>query len=263
MITYNDKLQLAAETNVLGLITRTFGYNTKSEVTSATMGQNQFGYNYDPIGNRISTSETTNSVTSEFQYIVNSLNQYTNIMKDAVATAPLMDDDGNMISYKGWTYSWDAENRLIGASNGTAVLSFSYDYMSRKVSKTVGSETRTFLHDGWNMIAEASDNATNYYVWGLDLSGSLQGAGGVGGLLLDIQNGTNYYSTIDANGNIDTYLQFQVSNFTFQVSVVAHYEYSPFGQVTFQSGEMAEEFAYRFSCYLPNWRHKYFQIISA
>ena len=51
----------------------------------------------------------------------------------------------------------------------------------------------------------------------------------------------------DANGNITDYLQFQVSNFTFQVSTVAHYEYSPFGQVTFQSGELADSFAFRYS----------------
>jgi RHS repeat-associated protein len=51
----------------------------------------------------------------------------------------------------------------------------------------------------------------------------------------------------DANGNITEYVQFQGSNFTFQVSTVAHYEYSPFGQVTFQSGEMADSFMLRYS----------------
>ncbi len=103
------------------------------------MGQNLFGYNYDPIGNRISASETTNGVTSEMQYIVNSLNQYTNITKDAVATAPVMDDDGNMTSYNGWTYTWDGENRLTSASKATQKITFAYDYMSRRVSKSVYS----------------------------------------------------------------------------------------------------------------------------
>jgi len=44
----------------------------------------------------------------------------------------------------------------------------------------------------------------------------------------------------DANGNITEYVN-------SQGSTVAHYEYSPFGQITFQSGERAEEFAYRYS----------------
>ena len=43
-----------------------------------------------------------------------------------------------------------------------------------------------FVYDGWNLMAEL--NATNNavirsFMWGLDLSGSPQGAGGVGGLL--------------------------------------------------------------------------------
>ena len=44
----------------------------------------------------------------------------------------------------------------------------------------------------------------------------------------------------DANGNITDYTD-------YQGSTVAHFEYSPFGQVTFQSGEMADSFAYKFS----------------
>ena len=44
-----------------------------------------------------------------------------------------------------------------------------------------------FLYDGWNVIREVkcqnSGVSTNYYTWGLDLSGTMQGAGGVGGLL--------------------------------------------------------------------------------
>ncbi|MDI9382261.1 MAG: hypothetical protein QM845_15530, partial [Verrucomicrobiota bacterium] len=43
------------------------------------------------------------------------------------------------------------------------------------------------LYEGWNVVAELDANATNArlrtYVWGLDLSGTRQGAGGVGGLL--------------------------------------------------------------------------------
>lgn len=53
-----------------------------------------------------------------------------------------------------------------------------------------------FIYDGWNLVAEL--NGTNNmviksFVWGLDLSGSLQGAGGVEGLLTvtTTNNGTH------------------------------------------------------------------------
>ncbi|MDT9277915.1 MAG: hypothetical protein P5680_25780, partial [Limnospira sp. PMC 737.11] len=45
-------------------------------------------------------------------------------------------------------------------------------------------ETLLYLWDGWNLIAEIKNDQTpvRTYTWGLDLSGSMQGAGGVGGL---------------------------------------------------------------------------------
>ncbi len=48
--------------------------------------------------------------------------------------------------------------------------------------------THTYFYGDWNLIEEriARDDgtaSTNRYIWGKDLSGSLQGAGGVGGLV--------------------------------------------------------------------------------
>ena len=91
------------------------------------------------------------------------------------------------------------------------------------------------------------------YVWGLDLDGTLQGAGGVGGLLAVIKSdcvATNsslvtrssslYLPTYDANGNISEYV-------TTNGEVVAHYDYSPFGETLVQSGYLADTFTHRFS----------------
>ncbi|MDT9293404.1 MAG: hypothetical protein P5698_26465, partial [Limnospira sp. PMC 1295.21] len=71
-------------------------------------------------------------------------------------------------------------------------------------------ETLLYLWDGWNLLAEIDpDNQSplRSYVWGLDLSGSMQGAGGVGGLLsVRIHDGNHtvlpYY---DGNGNVMGY----------------------------------------------------------
>ena len=45
------------------------------------------------------------------------------------------------------------------------------------------NETRFFVYDGWNLIAEINqlDTIETKYVWGLDLSQTMQGAGGVPG----------------------------------------------------------------------------------
>jgi len=111
-------------------------------------------------------------------------------------------------------------------------------------------ETRRYVWDGYNIAAEIvidevtpSTNVT-YYTWGLDLSGTLQGAGGVGGLLAETKmtaSTTNtYYAFCDANGNVTEYAD-------AAGTVRGHYEYSPFGEITAQSGDMADNFTHRFS----------------
>ena len=213
-----------------------FGYNIRSELVGASMGTNQYGYAYDPIGNRM---VATNNAEA-FTYAANALNQYTNILEGAAPSAPLYDLDGNLTNYNGWTFTWDAENRLIAAVNGSTVVSNCYDFMSRRVSKTVNGDSRQFVYDGWNLAQEDTAAGTNAYVWGLNLSGSLQGAGGIGGLLCATLNGTQAFYFFDANGNVSDLADVSGNN-------LAHYEYDPYGNIAQQSGSEASANPFRFS----------------
>ena len=63
-----------------------------------------------------------------------------------------------------------------------------YDHLDRRVQKITSSATHTYFYDGWMLIKEivANTNGTTdviEYHWGKDLSGTIGGAGGVGGLL--------------------------------------------------------------------------------
>jgi hypothetical protein len=115
-----------------GAITNTFGYNPRSELSSARMGTNSYGYLYDAIGNRTAATNNAEVLT----YLASALNQYTNITAGSVVV-PRYDLDGNLTNYNGWTFAWDGENRLIKAANGSTVVSNQYDYMSRRVAKAV------------------------------------------------------------------------------------------------------------------------------
>jgi RHS repeat-associated protein len=216
--------------------TNAFGYNLRSELASARMGTNAYGYAYDAIGNRLAVTNNAEA----FTYTANALNQYTNSTAGSVVM-PRYDLDGNLTNYNGWSFAWDGENRLIKTVNGSTVVSNQYDYMSRRVAKTVGSTTHQFLYDDWNLARETtSTGLTNVYVWGMDLSGSLQGEGGIGGLLAVVRNGQTYHPVADANGNITDYV-------ATNGAVVAHYEFDAFGNTVAQSGALADAFAYRFS----------------
>jgi len=235
------------------------------------MGTNEYAYAYDPIGNRLSAT-ANGDLTA---YAANALNQYAAVTNhvnraDPVQYFPAYDADGNMTSCATETAPgvlvtnflfWDAENRLVCVSNETTVVSNVYDHQSRRIRKSVYAASDLgapvsdirFLYDGWNVVREirsqSSEVSTNYYAWGLDLSGSLQGAGGVGGLLAvttysacNNQPATcnTYYPAYDANGNVTAYLD-------ATGGVAAAYAYDPFGNTAAKSGPMADEFAYRFS----------------
>ena len=116
---------------------------------------------------------------------------------------PTYDDDGNLLSDGRWHYTWNGENRLICAEEQVCPtnrtlrkVDYAYDHRGRMVWKKISHEdTKTqswqeekstsYLWDAFNIIAETvvADSATNttYNVWGLDLDGTMQGAGGVGG----------------------------------------------------------------------------------
>jgi len=171
------------------------------------------------------------------------------------------DADGNLTNDGRWAITWDAENRLTKAeslaSSPTASkrkVVWEFDAKGRRIRQTasdgssgsyVVSEDLKFLSDGWRHIAEL--NATNNalvrsYVWGLDLSETMDGAGGVGGLLVlnSASNGVQFYA-YDGNGNVTTLVK------TSDGTVSANYEYDPFGSVVRATGAMANENRFQFS----------------
>ena len=73
-----------------------------------------------------------------------------------------------------------------------------------------------------------------------DLSGTLDGAGGVGGLLATEVGGVWYFPLYDNNGNVTDYV-------SETGEVVASYEYDAFGRTLSATGSMSSVFPFRFS----------------
>jgi RHS repeat-associated protein len=176
------------------------------------------------------------------------------------------DADGNLTNDGRWAYTWDGENRLIqmqtlaNLPSGVPVekLLFGYDYQGRRVSKVVSNYSNgawslvsklQFVYDGWNLLAELSafsspPSPVRSYLWGLDLSGSMQGAGGIGGLLLVSNQSspvTNSFVAYDGNGNVVALVD------ATSGSVSAQYEYGPFGEPLRTTGPAAGLNPFRFS----------------
>jgi RHS repeat-associated protein len=168
------------------------------------------------------------------------------------------DLDGNLVSDGRWTYGWDAENRLVTLVARTAVgpqqsIRFEYDAKGRRIGKKVWNNLtfngtpaleQKFIYDGWNLLAVLNSSfapQTSFY-WGSDLSGSMQGAGGIGGLLEinDAVNGVHFVG-YDGNGNVSALVK------GTDGTVSGRYEYGPFGELLRVTGPMAKANPFRFS----------------
>ncbi len=250
---YDAAGQRTQEASTIG--TRNFGYDNLRQLTSAYRvdgaGNPQpnynFGYAFDAIGNW--TKETSGA--GELDFTANHLNQYTALSGAGFAqpAIPQYDLDGNMTSDgQGKTYVYDEENRLVevdAPNNATVAKTVNvYDGLSRRVEKrTYGSSgtlltTTRYLYDGLLPIAEydSGNNLITSYTRGLDLSGSMQGAGGIGGFLaMTNVSGNSYSYFTDGNGNV-------VDLTDAYGNSAAHYEYDPFGNVVAQSGSLQQNY---------------------
>lgn len=159
-----------------------------------------------------------------------------------------------------WLYRWNAEGRLIGLeTRDTAVsagvenvrLSFAYDAEGRRIWKKAEhltsdgtSSTRTvvtkFVYDGWLLLGEFWTDTVNgagarYYTRGNDLSGSREGAGGVGGLLAITEAGGGTYTpAYDVAGSIVALVDVATG------AEVAYWKRGPFGELI-ESGGATEK----------------------
>jgi len=181
------------------------------------------------------------------------------------------DLDANLTSDGRWTYTWDAENRLLRVQSGPGTpqgswrrVEWQYDALGRRIRQTTWSwlvqsnlwgvtEDLKFVSDPLLYGRHVVDlNASNHvavctYVWGLDLSERMDGAGGVGGLLwVTLHTGSGpaagtHFAAYDGNGNV------VALSAASDGSETARYEYGPFGEPIRVSGPAAANNPFRFS----------------
>jgi RHS repeat-associated protein len=219
--------------------------NISSPATANPTQSPTHAYTYDPAGNRNSSLAFGQNTS----YSANSVNEYTSINGGGFQVPnPTYDDNGNALTLPrpngtSQSLTWDIHNRLRSASSildPQSTISYTYDPLGRLVwtRTTTPGETavdEVWSWSGWTLLTREVLQGSNTldtfrYTWGPDLSGSLEGAGGVGGLL-SIEHAAGNSSTwdirhvhYDANGNV-----IALTNSTGNIS--ARYRYSPFGEL--------------------------------
>ena len=268
---YNAANQRINSTNLAGTYyTNTYDPIGQLKIWDSSVAGEDRRYVYDAAWN---LNYRTNNTTL-YTFKVDNKNQLTNA---TLAGNQTYDGNGNVTFNDGAVngYSYDDENQLQnwyyydGNYNGNGSptspedlrTEFVYDGKGRLRKRieyvvfgfpytwTADAETR-YIYDGMRVIQErnSANTPTVSYTRGTDLSGSLEGAGGIGGLLgrshgYASTNGNwythNFYHA-DGNGNVTYMLN------SSQTKVI-EYRYDPFGNTISSSGTLAAANVYRFS----------------
>ena len=158
-------------------VTLNYGYDNADELVSLNYAKGDgtslgsLTYGYDANGRRISKggSLATDALpTATSGAAVIDLNgRKTSFNGQALS----YDANGNLLSDGTNTYAWNARNQLMQISQGGAPqLTYSYDALGRRTSKTVQAGTATqYLYDGANTVQETQGGAVNPILTGLGI----------------------------------------------------------------------------------------------
>ena len=206
---------------------------TNENVTASTSSPNYSAtYSYDAVGNRQMRVLTPTGIlpqlpdqdfTSDYDSNDRLLEGYNYNSNGSTTAAP-----------DGWSYTYDAENRLLTAANGTNTISYVYDGDGNRATKNANGVITRYLTDsnnptGYVQVVEELTGAyavVKRYAYGHDLISQT-----------DASTGAAYYYGYDGTGS--TRLLTDDSG-----AVAATYDYDAFGTLVYSSGSIPNSYLF-------------------
>ncbi|MGA1841276.1 MAG: PKD domain-containing protein [bacterium] len=200
---------------------------TLENITDPNLGDRRITYSYDPVGNRLSKGDTVAGSTN-----------YTYDENDRLLTENAItytyDNNGNTISKTEGTdvttYSYDYENRLIGAQTLTSTINYTYNPCGIRVSSNVNGVLTNYLVDmnrDYAQVIEERDGGSVLlvsYIYGDDLISMNRG-------------GVDFFYHYDGNGNTR-----QITDVLENITDT--YNYDAFGIMLDQTGTTENNYLY-------------------
>ena len=237
----NDVLGRRSSMTKSGSMTREFAepetlnyaYNARSELTGAVSSADpayNYAYAFDNIGNRA----TASAAGTQTNYATNALNQYASVDD----FAPAYDADGNATQIKTatgtWQITYNGANRPVTWVKSTGEKIFMmYDSLGRRFEKRVLNAAGTrilrerYVYVGYNCVQILNGDDGNAvekeFVWD-----PTEPTGTRPLTWTFVKRGLNLFYAHDGNKNVS-----DVFFLALQNGVAAHYEYAPFGAITY------------------------------
>ncbi len=237
------RIESIVTTAASGVIAESYTRDAAGRVTSDSSGS----YAYDDAGRLVTWTAPDETVTT---YTYDAAYNLTGESVDGSATASFTYDAADRITNDGFTYdeagsltsdgtrlfTYDAACRLISvadASTETTIATYTYDAFNRRVSSTEGTATVFFHYDGTSarVIAETDASGATLATYAYDSSGTL---------FLMTRGGETYYYHTNARGDV-------VAMSDATGAVVNTYAYDPWGQLL--SADETVSNPYRYASY--------------
>lgn len=181
---YDQTVNVTSMTTLAG--THTYTYDKTSQLTQISYpAGNAASYSYDAHGNR---TTVVNGGTAA--YNSNNLDQYT----DIGGVTLVYDANGNLLSDGTNSYTYDFDNRLVQVVTPLQTVTYGYDPLGRRISRSAGGAEVKFLHDGDRVIEErgTSGKVVAQFFYGV----------GIDEIVVIRRPGNDYYSLRDGLGNV-------------------------------------------------------------
>jgi RHS repeat-associated protein len=140
-------------------VTAQYSYDVASHLTGinyqvAGIGIGNLTYTYDADGRVVQKGGTMNATNVPATVASANYNSDNQLLSWG-SNAYTYDANGNLQTGAGDTLVWDERNQLSSIS-GATTGSFEYDAFGRRINKTIGSTTTSFLYDSSNVTSEFS-----------------------------------------------------------------------------------------------------------
>jgi RHS repeat-associated protein len=183
-------------------------------------------YDYDLAGNRTAQRVIAGGVTNLTSYVLGTGDRLASWGSQGAAQYDIAGCVTNLVreTAPAVTLQWDGQYRVTAAQVSTNTVSYSYDPLGRRVSRTENAQTERYIHDGAHIITDTDDAGTLLRTYthgpGMDNLLAMTVYGGV--------TNTYYY--------VKDHLNSTVALVDDTGAVVESYAYDAFGDVSFFDG---------------------------
>ena len=212
--------------------TYTYRYDDASQLLAATLKDRTgatvrtYEYDYDASGNRRGEDVGTSHRSASF----NDVNQLVSLRRGGKTQEFAYDDNGNLLSNGARTFEWDARDRLTAIVSGNRRSEFSYDGFDRRV-RIVEKKNGVVVSDVWLLWCGADICEQRAVDAGTSVPQKRFFGFG------EVDEELAYFYTRDHLGSVrrmtDT-----------AGTVVASYDYDPYGRTVASIGEAMASFGY-------------------